>query len=317
MLHKSGINLFSSTSDFFNNEELVILFSAYIKTDIIKQLNSNHNIKQIIVRWEIEDLVKGVSDIDLYLYCKDNNIQLFRNTRIHLKTAWNFDCKILFGSANYTNRGVGESNNYNYELSGTNENISFSDKIYLNTIIKSSRIVDDNYYNQLKKIVDSVEKTPKNVYPELEENIIETNSFLLSELPMSLSPDDLYDVAIRSEDYDSLNHNCAAHDIALYQIDVFQDYSSFKLQLKDNFNFHPFILALKDHIKAQSSKSLNYGRIVQWIRENTTTVPTPRSWEIKEQQIVNILYTWICCLDEEYTWDVPGNRSEVIYYYGK
>ena len=53
---------------------------------------------------------------------------------------------------------------------------------------------------------------------------------------MSLSPDDLYDVAIRSEDYDSLDHNCAAHDIALYQIDVFQDYPSFKFQLKDSYD---------------------------------------------------------------------------------
>lgn len=315
MLHKSGINLLSRTTEFFINEDLVILFSAYIKTDIIRQLNSNLNIKQIIVRWEIEDLVKGVSDLDLYLYCKENNIQLFRNTRIHLKAAWNFDSKILFGSANYTNRGIGEANNYNFELSGTSETMSFSDKIYLNNIIKSSCIIDDNYYHQLKKIVDSFENA-KIVYPEVEENIIITNSFLLSELPMSISPDDLYDVAIRSEDYDSLDHNCAAHDIALYQIDVFQDYSTFKLQLKDEFNSHPFILALKEHIKSQSSKSLNYGRVVQWIRENTTTVPTPRSWEIKEQQIVNILYTWICYFDDNYTWEIPGNRSEVIFYNG-
>jgi hypothetical protein len=316
MLYKSGVNLLSRTTDFFINEELVILFSAYIKTDIIRQLNSNHNIKQIIVRWEIEDLVKEVSDLDLYLYCRENNIQLFRNTRIHLKAAWNFDSKIIFGSANYTNRGVGESNSYNYELCGTNETISFIDKIYLNNIIKSSSIVDDNYYHQLKKIVDSVEKT-KIVYPEFEENIIETNSFLLSELPMSLSPDDLYDVAIHSEDYKSLEHNCAAHDIALYQIDIFQEYPTFKIQLKDKFNSHPFIIALKNHIMEQESKSIRYGGVVEWIQKTTTTVPTPRSWEIKREQIVNILYTWICEFDENFTWNVPGSRSEVIYYHGK
>lgn len=315
MLYKSGINLFSNVSDFFISEEIVILFSAYIKTDIIRLLNTKNNIKQIIVRWEIEDLVKEVSDIDLYLYCKENNIQLFRNTRIHLKVAWNFDSKLLFGSANYTNKGVGESPNFNYELSGLNETISFSDKIYLNTILKSSSLVDDEYYKQLKELVDNVLVT-KITYPELEEKTIETNSFLLSELPMSLSPDDLYDVAVRSEDYDSLEQNCAAHDIALYQIDVFQEYSKFKLELKDKFNSHPFVLALKNNIKTQSLKSLNYGKVVQWIRENTTTVPTPRSWEIKEQQMVNILYTWICFFDEDYSWNVPGSRSEVIYYNG-
>lgn len=316
MLHKSGINLFSSVADFFQKEELVILFSAYIKTDIIKKLNVKNNLKQIIVRWEIEDLVKGVSDIDLYLYCKENNIQLFRNTRIHLKVAWNFDSKVLLGSANYTNRGIGEKNNFNYELSGINNDISFSDKVYLNSIIKSSCLVDENYYRELKELVESTPLITA-IYPELEEEIAESDCYLLSELPMSLSPDDLYDVAIRSEDYGSLEQNCAAHDIALYNIDVFQDYSAFKIQLKDKFNAHPFILELKAYIKTQYSKSLNYGKVVQWIRDNTTTVPTPRSWEIKEQQIVNILYTWICFFDDEYTWDIPGSRSEVIFYYGK
>lgn len=315
MLHKSGINLFSSVADFFQNEELVILFSAYIKTDIIKQLNVKNNLKQIIVRWEIEDLVKGVSDIDLYRYCKENNIQLFRNTRIHLKAAWNFDSKVLFGSANYTNRGIGEKNNFNYELSGTHDNISFSDKIYLNSIIKSSSLVDEKYYQELKTLVESTPVVDI-TYPEFERGNIKADFYLLSELPMSLSPDDLYDVAIRSEDYGSLEQNCAAHDIALYNIDMFQDYSAFKIQLKDKFNAHPFILELKAYIMTQYSKSLNYGKVVQWIRDNTTTVPTPRSWEIKEQQIVNILYTWICFFDAEYTWDVPGSRSEVIFYNG-
>ncbi len=316
MLHKSGINLFSETNNFFENEETIILFSAYIKTEIVKRLNSNNNIKQIIVRWEIEDLAKGVSDLDLYGYCKNNNIQLFRNTRIHLKTAWNFNNKILLGSANYTNKGVGESQNYNYELAGTFENITFSDKIYLNTILKSSRLVDDNYFQQLKEIVEAVPKT-QIVYPNVEENMVETNHFLLSELPMSLSPDDLYDVAVRSEEYESMDHNCAAHDIALYNIDVFQEYPNFKIQLKDKFNSHPFIIALKNHIKAQETKSLRYGGVVDWIQKTTTTVPTPRSWEIKREQIVNILYTWICEFDDNFTWNIPGNRSEVIHYNGK
>jgi hypothetical protein len=67
----------------------------------------------------------------------------------------------------------------------------------------------------------------------------------------------------------------------------------------------------------QESKSIRYGGVVEWIQKTTTTVPTPRSWEIKREQIVNILYTWICEFDENFTWNVPGSRSEVIYYHGK
>jgi hypothetical protein len=316
MIYKSGLNLFSGTTDFFLNEETVVLFSAYIKTDIIKQLNAKKNIKQIIVRWEIEDLIKKVSDIDLYLYCKENNIQLFRNNRIHLKAAWNFDSRLLFGSANYTNKGIGENSNFNYELNGLFDNISFEDKIYLNNILKSSILINDEYYKQLKKVVDET-VVAKIKYPEFNIKINVSNSCLLSELPMSLSPDDLYDVATKSNEYSNLELNCAAHDLALYEIKMPQEYSIFKSELSIKFNSHPFVLALKNYIKMQSSQSLNYGKVVQWIRENTTTVPTPRNWEIKEQQIVNILYTWICYFDEDYTWHIPGNRSEVICYKAK
>lgn len=316
MLYKSGINLWSETNNFFNKEETIILFSAYIKTDIVKQLNSQNNIKQIVVRWEIEDLAKGVSDLDLYSYCKDNNIQLFRNTRIHLKTAWNFNNKILLGSANYTNKGIGEGQNYNYELSGEFDNISLGDKIYLNSILKSSYLIDDNYFNQIKEVVNTIPPS-QTTYPTVEEVTTVANNFLLSQLPMSLSPDDLYDVALRYEEYGSVEQNCAAHDIALYNIDTYQDYSRFKLELKDKFNTHPFIIALKNHIKAQETKSLRYGGVVDWIQKTTTTVPTPRSWEIKREQIVNILYTWVCEFDDNFTWNIPGSRSEVIHYHGK
>ncbi|WP_264529249.1 hypothetical protein [Flavobacterium sp. N502540] len=316
MIYKSGINLFSQTADFFLNEETVVLFSAYIKTEIVKHLNAKKNIKQVVVRWEIEDLIKKVSDIDLYIYCKENNIQLFRNTRIHLKAAWNFDSKLLFGSANYTNKGIGESSNFNYELNGLVDNISFQDKIYLNNILKSSILINDEYYKQLKKLVDET-VVIKTIYPDFSVKITESNSFLLSELPMSLSPDDLYDIATKPDEYNNLELNCAAHDIALYEIDIVQEYSIFQSELNIKFNSHPFVMALKNHIKRQNSKSLNYGKAVQWIRENTTTVPTPRNWEIKEQQLVNTLYTWICYFDEDYDWYIPGNRSEVIFYKAK
>ena len=37
-------------------------------------------------------------------------------------------------------------------------------------------------------------------------------------------------------------------------------------------------------------------------------------WELKEQEIVNILYYWVTSFDTDYTTSVPGRRSEVIFY---
>jgi hypothetical protein len=313
MLHKSGINLEKGAIDFIINNESITLFSAYIKINELEKINVYKNIKQIIVRWEIEDLCKGVSDVELYQYCLKNKISLYRNTRLHMKAFWNNGENIVFGSANVTARGLGSAKKYNYELNGQIESISLQDKIYLNNVIASSEYVTEELFHKIKNLIDEFE-IPTIPYPELPSNKSETDSFLISQLPMSLSPDDLYEVAINSQEFNDLEINCAAHDIALYEIDPFQDYSLFKSEIKFKFNKHPFIIALKKHINSQESKSLRYGGVVEWIQSKTTTVPTPRSWDIKKEQIVNILYTWICYFDDDYTWDVPGNRSEVIYY---
>ena len=125
--------------------EIVSILSAYLKLDQLKILNTEKKVNRVVVRWEIEDLVKGVSDFkDLYEYCKENNIALFRNTRIHLKAIWNNENSVLFGSANITGRGIGEKgDNFNYELAGIANPISFDDISYLNYIIQESELVND------------------------------------------------------------------------------------------------------------------------------------------------------------------------------
>ena len=313
MLHKSGYNLENGAIDFIGNNESITLFSAYIKLEELKQINIKNNIKQIIVRWEIEDLCRGVSDIELYHYCFDNGIALYRNTRLHMKVFWNNQDSIVFGSANVTGRGLGEVNNYNFELNGKIESISLQDKIYLNQVISSSEYVSKELYEKLNQIVDNT-ILPVLIFPQIPTIKKETDYFLISQLPMSVSPDDFYEVAINSEDYDYLEQNCAAHDIAIFDIDPFQEYSLFKLILKDKFNSHPFILALKEYIKMQPTQSLRYGGVIEWIKENTTTVPIPRRWELIQEQIVNILYTWICFFDEDFNWSIPGNKSQVLFY---
>ena len=60
-----------SAQDFINNNDNISIFSAYIKLEQLKYLNKENKINRIIVRWEIEDLVTGVSDFEvLYEYCK-------------------------------------------------------------------------------------------------------------------------------------------------------------------------------------------------------------------------------------------------------
>ena len=317
MLHKSGFNLKSSVINFVNENETITLFSAYIKLKELKEINIDNKIKQIITRWEIEDLCKSVSDIEVYSYCKENNITLFRNTRLHMKVLWNNNSNIIHGSANITGKGIGEIGNYNYEINGASE-IDYTDIEYFYSIINKSNFVDDDLYSKIKKAVEEV-IVPIAEYPEV---IVDNNvsfNFLLSQLPMSISPkivlDNIFKLRESIISKDEIKY--IMHDLILYNMSNIDNKLDIHELLKNNFNSHPFILEFKNFVKNQFRKSIHYGGCVKWIQENTTTVPIPRSWDLKRDQIVNILYNWVCFFDSNFENDVPkGGHSQILYFKG-
>lgn len=315
MLFKSGLNLDRSVNSFIDGNDKITILSAYIKLDQVKILNTEKKVNRIVVRWEIEDLVKGVSDFeDLYIYSKDNDISLFRNTRIHLKALWNNENSVLFGSANVTGKGMGErGTNYNYELSGIANPISFDDISYLNYIIQVSELVNDELFLEIKDLVDNIE-LPVIQFPELPTKKKMDDEFLLSQLPMTSSPELLIKILQNPNDFPFEEQLKASHDSCTYNIIIEEGFENSILILKERFNEKEIIKKLKLDIRENSRMSMAYGQVVRWIQENTTTVPTPMSWDIKKEQIVNILYTWICEFDDKFSWDIPGGHSQVISY---
>lgn len=314
MLFKSNINLSSSAIEFINSNEIISILSAYLKLDQLKILNTEKKINRIVVRWEIEDLAKGVSDFeDLYEYCKYNNIALFRNTRIHLKAIWNNENSVLYGSANITGKGIGEKgNNFNYELAGIANPISFDDISYLNFIIQESELVNDELILEIKKLIENIE-IPTFEFPQLPTKKKMEDDFLLSQLPMTSSPELLLEILQNPNDFCLDDQLKAAHDKTVYNVQIEFGHDSTIKNLQDVFNQKAIVIKLKSAIIENQRKSMGYGQVVRWIQENTSTVPTPMSWEIKKEQIVNNLYEWICFFDYRYTWDTP-NHSQVIYF---
>lgn len=313
MIIKSGHQLEEQAIKFVKNENSVTLLIAYIKLEQLKKINLKQNINQIVVRWEIQDLCTGASDIEIYDYCKENKITLYRNTRIHLKVIWNNYNSVLFGSANMSSKGIGEKGNYNYELNGFSSRILIEDKIYFKKIINQSELVDSALYKKLKKLKEKIEKKAFN-YPDLKTNPNLEDKFLLSQLPMSSSPKTLLYNFFHRHNLSEIDEACMIQDLSNYDVDINLSKDQMEEQLEYNFNTHPFISAFKDAVFKSQNKSINYGGVVRWIQENTTTVPTPRSWELKKDLLVNILYQWICDFDNNFYWNIPGEKSQVIYY---
>lgn len=314
MLFKSGVNLDTSVKGFFDGNDQITIFSAYIKLNQLKAYNFKGNIHRIVVRWEIEDLIKGVSDFEvLYEYCKQFNIALYRNTRIHLKALWNNKESVFFGSANVTAKGMGEKGkNYNYELAGIANPISFDDISYLNFIIQESEFVSDSLFLELKSIVDSID-LPSTEMPELPTKKKIEDEFLISQLPMTGSPKILLEILTNPNNFSLDEQLKAAHDKVLFDVNIEEDPKALYSQLKERFNSKAIIIKLKNDIIETPRHSMGYGQMVRWIQENTTSVPTPMSWEIKKEQFVNNLYEWVCCFDGQYISEKP-RYTEVIFY---
>lgn len=292
--------------DILSEYKLTIIFSPYIKLEALNYINASKSIKKIVVAWHKEDLLKGVSDLEIYDYCKDNNIELYRNPKIHLKVFWDGDQEIILGSANVTQKGLGLVEASNHELSAHLNTVDDSTKAFLNKILNESVLITDEIYEQ----INSQLKNEQMMLPKIKDfDLIASTEdyFLLSQLPQSYSPEYLLAMA-KSEPDDAIDKLCLEHDLKTYRITYLND-EQFLENLKNNFNTHPFIVKFKKHIN--EIESLHYGGVVKWIQENCKEVPIPRSFELKQDSIVNILYRWICFFDNSFEVTRP-RYSEII-----
>ena len=289
----------------------IVLFSPYISCKALKKLlipfRKNLNIS-IITSWKPADILMGSSDIEVFLFCKDNNIPLLINNNIHLKViATDKMQRAYIGSANITGSGLGIGNNYNIETGIINENLHLDDKIYLDNIIQDSNQVDDEYYIKIKNELKKIDK-PK-IPQKIDVKFSNKKNFLLSSLPMSENVGEVYNVYC-SEKVSKIpeeNVRSAHHDIKLYNIPNNLNKDEFMKILKNNFLNHPFIKAYTKFI----DKEKYFGEISSWLHNQVTNVPTPRRYDIKKtQKRVN---NFLLELNDNYSIDVPGRQSMRIF----
>jgi len=315
-LHTNKGDLYPVLESFLCEHEVVDVFAAFIKYDMLAEVleMSPGVISRIVVRWRSEDIIAGVSDLSIYELCKSFNITLFRNPQLHAKCflAMNGDC--LVGSANVTSKGLKNEDGSNWELNTNVDKIGFKSRAILDAIVNDSVLVTEDWVDMANSLLP-LDYDQSNLGNDLKAHFSKrglAESFLISALPMSHHPELLWELYTGERILANAEMNAAAHDIALYSL--FGDYECAEHFLKilgGMFNSHPFISKLLDWLK--DNGSTNYGRVVRWIQNNCTQVPIPRSWDLKQRQVVNILFDWICYFDEAFTWSRP-NHSQVIFY---
>jgi len=312
MLFKNGIDLFNQLQGFLNKSSNLFIYIPYIKADVLKLLVDNQKaIKSITVRWEPLDILTGASDLDIYLYLKEKGIPLFRNSRLHLKAFVDNYERAFIGSANISQRALNfpKTANYNYELGIVDENLLFADRLYFNMIEAESTLITDEIYNQLKHQLAQIEvEFPKESDFNFE-IFLQCRNFLISSLPMSYDVETLINVYEQGGSDDSVELNCALHDLATYSIPLGLEGTQLLSRLKTSFFNHPFVRAFLENLDIEGE--IYFGRAKDWIQKNCTDVPTPRKWEITIN--IQILYRWIIYLGQGiYSIDRP-NYSERLF----
>lgn len=309
---RSKDNLYQEIIDFIKNADDLIILAPYIKYVPLKNLLQHTEAQSICIvkSWKPRDIKFGASDLEVYTLCKEKNIPLFINNQIHLKAiSKNNFSEFIVSSANITNRGLALSERYNYELGAILNEIDISDKIYIEKIIQSSDIANDDLYNKYLEAAKNIvinEDMPE--YFDIKQPQSDKD-FLLNSLPMSFSIDDIKNYYFNGaiENLDEVQIRSAIHDLFLYDIRKGLSEKEFPNVFKNSFTNHPFIIKFLEF----NGNGNFFGKNKAWIQNECTTVPTPRRSEITP--ILQSLYKLITeLLPNEYYIDVPNHSQRLM-----
>lgn len=311
MLLHSNSQLIEKYRSYLNISDTLVIFSPYIKLSaLVKLLDGiNNKVQTIITSWKPMDIALGASDIEVFEYCKQNEIQLLINNAIHLKvvTDTNFT-KGIISSANITNRGLALTDKHNFELGCFANDFTLEDKCYFDKILDSSILVDDNYYEQVKEQLAKLERKIDDIPEQFIIETKEDQKFLISNLPYINTPSTLYKVITNPHDFDEQILRCARHDLRLYNVSYSKSDESrlFLSKVSTGFKNHFFVKSILSFV----GEGKYFGEVSSWLHSKIENVPSPRRYEVKEFQVR--IYNYIKeLLQDEYIIERP-NHSEYI-----
>jgi|GEM_PF-3767723 len=273
----------------------------------LKLISYPNKLSFVITRWRGDDVASGCSDIELFKVCNKLNIPLYINDNLHAKILRFNSEKIFISSCNITDKGLGISYDYNLEA-GVFHTLSIQDEIMIKQLKETSRLVDLEIYEYVKKWKDSLinqEKIPSLVLPT-----IDNKSFSITSLPRVRSPIRFLECYFQNTFINQEEKENFLNDVINFLRNFNKGPKNIEKILKDNFKNTKIIIRIIENIK--SRKSLRFGEMTSIVHSLCKDNPMPSRVDLKE--IVNTLYNWLEYCFDEITWDIPGHRSQVLYW---
>lgn len=282
-----------------NSQSKLIVFSAFIKLKafdwLVKQVGDKQLKVNIIARWDINDLLSGVSDLTVYEHCKKLNWEFRVNTALHSKL-YLIDSSIGYlGSNNLTGAGLGLSLNNNIEFS-TEIRPDMGDLQKIDRYLNSSTLMNDALYEEIKQFVEDNKankeriKWPKSIIDQLKTN---TDYLWVDNFPLSNPFNDNFSEEFQKDE--KIFANISIDD---------------KGALKDAFiNSHVTQWIIK-HLNNQEGKVLFFGALSALIHNSLLNDPKPYRKEVKD--LMANFFAWVQFLNlKEITVERP-NYSQCL-----
>ena len=294
-----------------NGESLCAIIAPFMKVDALRELLELPITKElaVIARWHPEEILRGVSDLEVYPLLQNRGIPLYIHDSIHLKL-FLFDSDRAFcSSANVTSMGLGLRDPGNLEA-GALVPLQLEDFLALKRLRDASRLVTDEIYEAYKACIAEAEQTevtlPHLTLPEEAEQ-----KFLLSMLPATESPEKLWELysGIENVMLSKEDRHRLVHDLCAYNLPMGLARDELDQRLGEGFRINPFIQAVVALIKQEGS--IRFGGVNDFIHRTCRDVPLPYRWEIKST--TSYLYNWLAHYYTEITWDRPS-YSQVAYW---
>jgi hypothetical protein len=153
------------------------LVSAFATTSGVESLlaaaSSLLRRKEIHVRWQVEDLVCGASDLAVYELAKEKGFAVFMQPALHAKFVLADRARLILGSANFTGRGLGLIPQTNTEA-GIVTTVDSGGLREVESILAHSVLVTPDLYDRIRAFVDRTKSpTPRSLpYPTDVQEII-------------------------------------------------------------------------------------------------------------------------------------------------
>lgn len=148
-------------SELQSAQNSVRIVSAYCKKQALEKLDSHISNsvsnKQLLLRFQLADILHGSTDFEVLDYCAQNKWQVFIRFDLHAKTYIIDNVRGIVGSANMTVSGLNLKDNGNFEMA-TIVPLENSDIAKIDRLFDEAVLVTPKIFSKMKKELELIKE---------------------------------------------------------------------------------------------------------------------------------------------------------------